>query len=174
MRLRRHIRQPYLTVTRIMATQFGKSSCPEGEMKELVKSVVALALSALLTTGCINHGAFPHTTGTTVDLSRNNYQVVRTNAIGSSSGFSFLGIIPIVSPTYTGAITDLYDDAGMKEGSAQALVNVTREESTVYLILFSLPSITVRADIIEFTDDAGRGSDTGFKPRSRRYPPESD
>jgi hypothetical protein len=32
------------------------------------------------------------------------------------------------------------------------LVNVVHERSSTYFILFALPKITVRADVIEFTD----------------------
>ena len=38
----------------------------------------------------------------------------------------------------------------MKEGSAQAFVNVNQETSTLYLLVFSLPTLTVRADVLEF------------------------
>jgi hypothetical protein len=107
----------------------------------------------LTVTGCASRGFFPHSTGTQVDLSKNNYKIVKANAIGVSRGFNFLGIIPIVPPTYTRAMSDLYSKASITEGSAQALINVTQERSTLYLILFSIPELTVRADVIEFHDE---------------------
>ena len=39
------------------------------------------------------------------------------------------------------------------EGKSTALANVAQDKSTVYLILFSIPKITVTADIIEFIDE---------------------
>jgi hypothetical protein len=36
------------------------------------------------------------------------------------------------------------------EGRAVSLTNVTQERQTLYLVLFSLPKIVVRADVIEF------------------------
>ena len=93
-------------------------------------------------------------TTTTVNLSRQNFKIVKANAIGSSVGFSFLGLITLKSPGYDEAITKLYQYAGVSEGKSQALVNVVHEHSSTYFILFALPKITVRADVIEFTDGA--------------------
>ena len=93
-------------------------------------------------------------TTTIVNLSRQNFKIVKANAIGSSVGFSFLGLINLKSPRYDEAITKLYQSAGVSEGKAQALVNVVHENSSTYFILFGLPKITVRADVIEFTDGA--------------------
>jgi hypothetical protein len=91
-------------------------------------------------------------TTTTVNLSRQNFKIVKANAIGSSVGFSFLGLITLASPVYDEAISRLYQYAGVAEGKPQALVNVVHERSSNYFILFALPKITVRADVIEFTD----------------------
>jgi hypothetical protein len=44
------------------------------------------------------------------------------------------------------------EKSSLKEGSAQAYINVAEEKSTLYLILFSLPKLSVRADIVEFTE----------------------
>jgi hypothetical protein len=41
-----------------------------------------------------------------------------------------------------------------------ALTNKTEDRSTWYLILFSIPEITVTADVIEFTDKAGGDNST--------------
>ena len=91
-------------------------------------------------------------TTTTVNLSKQNYKIVKANAIGSSVGFSLFGLITLKSPGYDEAISRLYQFAGVSEGKAQAVVNVVHEHSSTYFILFALPKITVRADVIEFTD----------------------
>jgi len=106
-----------------------------------------------LVSSCASTGIFPHSTSTSVDLAKSNYRIIKSNAIGESSGFSLLGFIPLVPPTYTDAMSDLYGKAGISEGKAQALVNVTQERSMLYLILFSIPKLTVRADIIEFLEE---------------------
>jgi len=114
----------------------------------------ALTVLALLAAGCPSHvpAASPYTYKTKVDLSGSNYRVVKSNVVGTSSGFSLLlGIIPVSDPSYIEALSDLYEKAGNPQGKAYALANVSQEESTTQLILFSLPRITIRADIIEFT-----------------------
>lgn len=116
------------------------------------KLLVVCLFAMVVSVGCASTGAFPHSTGTQVGLDKKNYRLVKANAIGQSSGFSLLGIIPIVPPTYTAAMSSLYETSGMETGAAQALVNVTQERSSLYLVLFSVPRLTVRADIIEFTD----------------------
>jgi hypothetical protein len=116
-------------------------------------SILVFVFLLVTVIGCSSSGIFPHATSTQVDLTKKNYQIVKANAIGESIGFKLLGIIPIVPPTYTNAMTDLYEKAGITEGKAQALVNVTQERSSLYLILFSIPKLTVRADIIEFYED---------------------
>ena len=132
--------------------------------------VSGLVLALLLLLGaaaCSNMGDFPATSGTNIDLSHNNYRVVRSNVVGTSYGFWLLGFIPITSPSHTSAMSELYDNAGVVEGKAQALVNVTQDHSYLYLILFGIPSLTVRADIIEFTDSPSQ-SDSQQAPNRRR------
>ncbi len=92
-------------------------------------------------------------TSTSVYLDKQNYKIIKTNVIGSSTGFSLFGLFSLQSPTYSEAITRLYQSAGIPEGKSQAIVNVAHEHTSTYFILFGLPKITVRADIVEFTDD---------------------
>jgi hypothetical protein len=58
-------------------------------------------------------------TTTTVNLSRQNFKIVKTNAIGSSVGFSFLSLFTLKAPCYAEAITLLYQQIGVSEGKAQ-------------------------------------------------------
>ena len=110
-----------------------------------------LSISVLLSS-CNSPSGFSHGTGTQVDLGKKNYRVVKSNAVGASWGFWLLGVIPIVPTSHTEAITDMCEKSSLKEGSAQAYINVAEEKSTIYLILFSLPKLSVRADIVEFTE----------------------
>lgn len=114
--------------------------------------VLACFLLIFSSWGCTSSGSFPSTSATKVDLSRNNYRVVKANAVGESSGFKLFMFIPVVPTRYSEAMSDLHKEAGVVEGKAQALVNVTQEESSLYLLLFSIPKLTVRADVIEFTE----------------------
>jgi len=114
--------------------------------------VTSVCLLAVFLAGCTSTGTFPQTSGTQVDLSRKNFRVVKANAMGTSSGFNLFCFIPFSAPTYTEAMSNLYKKAGVTEGKAQTLTNVTQERSNLYLLLFSIPKLTVRADVIEFTE----------------------
>jgi hypothetical protein len=91
---------------------------------------------------------------THVTLTENNYMIVETNVVAKSKGFKLLGLISIKSASYTKAMTDLYARAQVKQGHPQALANVVYESSSTYLILFSIPKVTIRADLIEFVGTA--------------------
>jgi hypothetical protein len=119
--------------------------------------MVATLVLAVLLTGCATSTAvLAGQTTTQVDLSKGNYRVVKAGAEGSSYGFSLLGIIPFSTPSYARAMHSLRSEAPM-EGKATALANVTEDDSSLYLVLFSIPSVTVTADIIEFTDGPSGG-----------------
>lgn len=132
----------------------------------MMKSMKILPILWLLT-GCAALSSMPALSGlipapagtqvlttTSVDLSRKNFKIIRANASGHSVGFSLLGLINLKSPSYDKAITQLYKSAGITEGKPQALVNVMHEQTSTYFILFALPKISVRADVVEFIDDA--------------------
>ena len=119
--------------------------------REVTLSMICFVF-IVISGGCTSSGTFPHASNTQVDLSKGNYRVVKANAIGSSSGFKLFMFIPIVAPRYSKAMSRLQQKAGVEEGKAQAIVNVAQEKTSLYLLLFSIPKLTVRADIIEFTD----------------------
>ena len=114
-------------------------------------AVVCLVLIAV-SGGCTSTGSYPAASESRVDLSKANYHLVKANAVGSSSGFNLFMFIPIVPTRYTSAMSQLQAQAGMTEGKAQALVNVVQEQRSLYLLLFSIPTLTVRADVVEFVD----------------------
>jgi len=87
-----------------------------------------------------------------VELSQPNFRLVQADVVGSSTGFKLLGIFTFKSPEYAEAITRLYKKAGISSGKAQALVNVVYEQTQPYFILFSLPKVTVRGDLVEFKE----------------------
>ena len=124
-------------------------------------SIALCALSLALLTGCSSEGEFRQSTGTSVALAGNNYKIIKTGATGRSSGFRFLGILPITSPTHSGAKASLYESLGIPlTGRSVALANATEDRSSLYLILFSIPRITVTADVVEFIDVPGGSSAT--------------
>lgn len=111
------------------------------------------AMLLCLAAGCSSTGGMSGQTGTQVQLTQNNYKVITAGATGKSFGFKLLGILPIVSPNYADAKQDLYKSVGVPlTGKAVALANQTEDRSTLYLILFSVPRVTITADVVEFTD----------------------
>jgi len=116
------------------------------------KFIVTLLVGVFFLAGCASVGNYPHNSVTQVNLEKNNYKMVKPNATGASSGFALLGIVGITSPQHTVAMTRLYENGGFKEGGSYALANVVEETTNTYLLLFSIPTYRVRADIVEFID----------------------
>lgn len=87
---------------------------------------------------------------TTVRLEQANFMVVKTNVVGQSKGFSLLGIITLVPARLSTATDRLYARAEMQPGQPQTLANVLVERSSTFLILYSIPRVSIRADVVEF------------------------
>ena len=142
----------------------------------MVKMLVALAacllftgcaalvpLSSLLSTPTGGPGAQIHDE-TTVKLNQSNFVLVKTNVTGVSKGFSLLGIITIVPATLTKAMARMYSAAQMREGQPQTVSHLIIEPSTTYWILFGIPRVTVRADIVQFFPTVTK-TEIGESPR---------
>ncbi len=124
------------------------------EWSQLVKSKVFLAAAvALVAIGCTTISVLPQHGEVRTILDRANYRVIKANVRGEDTGFALLGFIPIISPSVADA-TDRVMEQVDSEGRAIALVNVAQQRNVLYLILFSLTRVEVRADIIEFTENA--------------------
>src|SRR5262249_17471104 len=107
----------------------------------------------LVASGCAGSiGSMPQATQSETHLDRANFRVIKASARGEDQGFYLLGFIPIIMPSISDA-TDRLRQEGSGEGKAVSLTNVTQERQTLYLILFSLPKIVVRADVIEFLEE---------------------
>jgi uncharacterized protein DUF6567 len=132
-----------------------------------MQKIIALLGLALLTAGCAGMAAsqLPATFGslnpntsaleihnqTDVKLTEGNFSVMKTNVVGQSKGFSLLGFITLFPARFQTAMDRLYANAQMQSGRPQTLGNVVMEKSSAYWILFSLPRVSVRADVVEFT-----------------------
>ena len=122
---------------------------------KILNKIGILVFVSIFLFGCAAQqgGSFRQSTGTGVSLSKNNYKVIKASATGQSTGFRLFGIIPFVSPSYAEAKKQLYASAGESLGGrAVALANQTEDRSTLYVILFSIPKLTLSADIIEFQE----------------------
>ena len=95
---------------------------------------------------------------TSVKLARDNFFLVKTNVLGRSKGFSLLGIITIYPATLTKAMNRLYAKAEMRPGHPQTVAHLVIEQTSSFYLLFGIPEVDVRADIVE------------FRPKSRRLP----
>lgn len=125
-------------------------------MTSLVGGCAALAPLAvpLLPNGSANaefHNA------TTVKLEQANFVTVKTNVVGQCKGFSLLGIITLVPARYSTAMDRMYAQAEMRQGQAQTLANMVVERSTTFLILYSIPRVSIRADVVEFVPSSPVG-----------------
>ena len=89
---------------------------------------------------------------TEVHLRQRNYRVVQTNLRGASRGFALLGLITLKPPDATEAFAKLLAGVENLEGHAVAVINVMQDSSAPFFLLFSLPTITFRADVVEFVE----------------------
>ena len=122
--------------------------------------MAASALLLSLATGCsstrVENNA--SSTQTHIDLNHANYKMIKAGAEGRSYGFRLLlGIIPITAPNTATARADLYRNVGESvTGKSVALINVTEDRSTTWLLLFSIPKLVITGDVVEFTGEGGQ------------------
>ena len=134
--------------------------------------LLAVAL-VLTTTGCVTTGSFPSANVTNVELSEDNFEIVATDVAGEASagyilGFSVgLGLSSQMSTLalarvegegalYREAIRDLWAnfraEHGEVEGRNVALINVRFDGDALNLLLYTRPTVSIRADVVEFED----------------------
>lgn len=107
-------------------------------------------LSSLLTTPSTGTSPLQVHEQTSVKLAADNFVLVKTNVVGSSRGFSLLGILTIEPATLNEAMNHLYAAAQMERGRPQTVAHLVVEQTTSFWILFGIPRIDVRADVVEF------------------------
>lgn len=113
-------------------------------------------------------------TNTIVRLSERNYRVIEAGARGESIGFDLLGF-PIISPSEGDAKARLYRSLGQPlEGRAIALANQTEDRSLFTLILFSLPKISLTADVVEFIDPKAVAVSQSYTPAPYVISPDAE
>jgi hypothetical protein len=88
--------------------------------------------------------------GTAVRLDEANFMTVKTNVTGQAKGFALLGIFTLSPARFGTAMDRLYGTADVRVGRPQTLANVVAERSSSYYVLFSIPRVEVRADVVEF------------------------
>ena len=108
---------------------------------------------------------------TSVELERANYRVLRSNLTGESRGLTLLLFLTVWPTSYTEAFADLESEASLEGERPLALVNVVHERSAMNFLLFSLPSIRIRADLVEFVEEPRPGTPAPRRPCEIRGPP---
>lgn len=88
---------------------------------------------------------------TELKLTEGNFSVVKTNVVGKARGFALLGFITMVPARFETAMDRFYSKAEMQTGRPQTFENLIVEKTSAYWILFSIPRVSVRADLLEFT-----------------------
>lgn len=104
---------------------------------------------------------------TVVNLSTDNFTVIKTNIVGTSKGFSLLGLIPIYPAHLNAAMNRLYAQSGIEPGSTRALANLTIERTSSFWILFSIPETTIRAQVVEFKSGAANTNEPPVIPQTQ-------
>lgn len=140
-------------------------------MKPKLLPFLLVALSFMLS-GCGSTGAFNSASLTEVQLTENNYVIVATNVEGEASSGYLLGISSAIyglqmqtfavarisgeGMLYGEAIKNLWDnfraDHGDVEGRNLALINVRYDTDALNLLVYTKPMVSIRADVIEFTE----------------------
>lgn len=134
-------------------------------------SILALLFASLMITGCAATGAFNAANLTEVQLSEANYKVVATNVKGEASAGYVIGVSGGVSRQmqtvalfrlsgngmiYGEALENLWDNFREEHGETKnrelALVNVRYDTEALNLLVYTKPTVAVRADVVEFTE----------------------
>ena len=136
--------------------------------------ILTATLVVLFAGGCASSGAFRSTNVTNVELAEANYEIVATNVRGEASAEYLFGVStpwlvgsrgPHMQTAallrldgsgllYEEAIADLWqtyrEQYGEVEGQALALVNVRYDAEALNLLVFTRPTVSVRADVVRF------------------------
>ena len=124
-------------------------------------------------TGCATSGLFPSAHLTNVELSEANYRIVAKNVGGEASAGYILGIsgafrgemqtFGLIRVTgdgmlYQTALDSLWRSVEQQQGQAVegrrlALTNVRYDTEALNVLLYTQPTVVVRADVIEFTGE---------------------
>ncbi|MCW9707040.1 DUF6567 family protein [Fodinibius salsisoli] len=140
-------------------------------MERLYTHILLVIISLSIVIGCASSGAFNTANITETQLSEDNYNIVATDITGQSSAGYILGVSGDINQQvrtfalarvsgsgmlYGEAINDLWgnfrEKYGDVEGRNLALINVRYDTESLNLLLYTKPTVSVRADVIEFDD----------------------
>lgn len=107
---------------------------------------------------------------TRVNLTGDNFTLVKTNVCGRSKGFSLLGLVTICPASLTTAMSRMYAAAQMRPGRPQTVAHLIVERSSSYWILFGIPRVEASADIVEFLPAVTTRESVKPEPRPAKPP----
>ena len=119
-----------------------------------MKRIFSVFLVGIFLGGCASSRYLESSTHTQVEIKQGNFRMIKPNVQAASSGFSLFGILPLTAPSSTTAWSRLNKNAGIDEHTKKStqFVNINEERTNTWLILFSIPTYRIRADLVEFID----------------------
>lgn len=150
-----------------------------GRGRRLAAATLGVVL-ALTASACASSGSFRSANLTSVELEGANYELVATDVTGTASAGYLLGLSGGSGPRVNvfalarvsgpealaaSATEDLWDgfaeQHGPAEGRRLALVNVRFDVDALNLILYTRPTLHVRADVVRFEPRASPEDEGG-------------
>ena len=132
---------------------------------------VATVMAAILFEGCATGGMFVAGNVTDVQLQKNNFKIVARDVSGEAQAGYLLGASVSMGATtnsfalirisgtgmlYKEALQNLWKNYeatnGSVEGKKLALVNVRYDSEALNLFVYTQPRLSIRADVVEFTE----------------------
>jgi hypothetical protein len=132
-------------------------------------AVLELLVCAFFLSGCTTGGAFLAQNLTNVELSRDNFEIIAKEVVGTAHADYLLGLSSssgagsnTLALVRVGGTATLYNDAlnnlwrnfeenyGSTEGRNLVLVNVRYDADILNLIVFTKTTLFVHADVVEF------------------------
>jgi hypothetical protein len=121
----------------------------------VTKRLLSGLLLAGVLAGCGNTGGFTKMNETRTNLTSNNYRVIMTSVAGADDGFRVFGIG--TRAKFSAALAQIREQAQIKDRS-RALINITEDDDWFNTLIVAGETLTVTADVIEFTGPPGGGS----------------
>lgn len=131
--------------------------------------LVTAVLAMVVLSGCASSGIMTAATLTNVELGEDDYAIVATDVSGTATAHYLLGFsAPYLFQAqavavarvggskflYQAALEDLWasfaEVHGAVEGRGLALVNVRMDVDALNLILYTRPTLSITADVVEF------------------------
>lgn len=139
-------------------------------MKSRIGNTFVVAAVALVLGGCASTGMMAAGNVTNVDLGGSDYRIVATDIGGEATAHYLIGVsapywfqMSAVAIARVGGSEFLYRDAlrdlwrnfetehGSTDGRSLALANLRYDFEALNLLVYTRPTVSVRADVIEFT-----------------------